>query len=252
MAVHPPLGGAATDGVAAQPHPKATRWLVITGGAVLVLALVLVALALSARAPRSGPVTGGQPASDAPTASTRDVRWEQVGGVALPVSATHGPRIETHGRASGYSRSEKGAALAAAQVLMRTSATSGSDVFLPVIASQVTGANVAAFQATTLQQYEALRAQTAVASGAAIPGGDARILGYRIARYGDNAGAATVEVVVASTSRGAAAGLVSFAVSLQWSYDDWRVLAPPDGDWGSVATQLGTPPAGLLTYDEIG
>jgi len=159
--------------------------------------------------------------------------------------------VETGGRASGYSRSESGAALAAVQVLMRTSATSGSGVFLPVIATQVTGANVAAFKAATLQEYERLRAQTAVASGAPIPGADARIAGYRIARYGETSGTATVEVVVTSPALSGRAPFVSFAVPLQWSYGDWRVVAPARGDWGSVSTVLGSRPAGLLAYDQL-
>src|SRR4051794_30665008 len=250
MAIDRAFRGAAMDDVATRPKQNRARWIVVVAATGLALVLA-VAVALS-RSSEAGPSAVRPSASSGPSGSTANVRWEDVGGVSLPVSATHGPRVQTRGQASGYSRSESGAALAAAQVVMRTSATSGSDVFLPVIASQVTGANVAAFQATTLQQYEALRAQTSVAAGAPIPGADARILGYRIALYGDTAGAATVDVVVASTSQGEHAGLVSFAVSLRWSYDDWRVLAPPDGDWGSVATLLGTPPAGLLSYDRIG
>ena len=46
--------------------------------------------------------------------------------------------------------------------------------------------------------------------------------------------------------------LLGFAVRLEWSYGDWRVLAPPAGDWGALATPVTTRPAGLRTYDQIG
>jgi hypothetical protein len=237
------------DDVATRPHQNRRRWIVMVAATGIALVLA-VAVALS-RSSDVEPPAARPSASSGRSDSTTTVRWEDVGGVSLPVSATHGPRVETGGRASGYSRSESGAALAAVQVLMRTSATSGSGVFLPVIATQVTGANVAAFKAATLEEYERLRAQTAVASGAPIPGADARIAGYRIARYGETSGTATVEVVVGSPALSERAPFVSFAVPLQWSYGDWRVVAPARGDWGSVSTVLGSRPAGLLAYDQL-
>jgi hypothetical protein len=251
MATDHAFRGAAMDEVPTRSHQNRFKWIAL--GAATALVLVIVVTVALLEGPSGAEPSAVRPsASSVPTGPKTNVRWEEVGGVSLPVSTTHGPRLRTGGRASGYSRSESGAALAAAQVLMRTSATSGSDVFLPVIATQVTGANVAAFKATTLQEYERLRAQTAVASGAPIPGADARIDGYRITRYGETSGTATVEVVVDSPTLSARQQLVGFAVSLQWSYDDWRVIAPARGDWGSVATELGSPPAGLLTYDQIG
>ena len=168
----------------------------------------------------------------------------------LPVSLAHGPHDQTNGRASGYSRRMEGAALAAAQVLLRTSATAGSAVFLPVLASQVAGANTPAFKASTLEQYQQLRTQTGVPAGEPIPNADARVAGYVVRSYSDTV--ATVAVVVDSPALRASARLISFVISLSWSYGDWRVLAPPRGDWGSVATQLGAPPAGMLTYDQVG
>src|SRR5215218_3168011 len=159
------------DDVATRPHQNRRRWIVMVAATGLALVLA-VAVALSRSSDLEPPAARPSASSD-PGDPTTTVRWEVVGGVSLPVSTTHGPRVKTGGRASGYSRSESGAALAAVQVLMRTSATSGSGVFLPVIATQVTGANVAVFKAATLQDYERLRAETAVAAGAPIPGADA-------------------------------------------------------------------------------
>jgi hypothetical protein len=219
-------------------------------GVLLVVALVVV-LARSSDDNAAAPADTPHQTEPA-EASVPAFRWDEVAGVRVPWSATHGPRIVEGGEASRYSRSEQGAALAAAQVLMRTSASAGSDVFLPAIATQVTGPNTAAMKATLLQQYERLRVQAAVADGAPIPGADGLITGYRVAAYDADAGTATVDVVVDSAVLRTRGQLLSFAVSLLWAYDDWRVLAPPRGDWGAVATQLGTPPAGLQLYEQIG
>ena len=39
-----------------------------------------------------------------------------------------------------------------------------------------------------------------------------------------------------------------FDVRLQRVDDDWRVLAPPRGDWGAVTTVLSRSPDGLISY----
>jgi hypothetical protein len=228
------------------PSRALVRWGL--GMGVFALAVIVLAV-VSLHGGSDGNAATAIPKAAA-TQTTPPFHWETVAGVLLPVSVEHGPRDETSGRAGSYSRTERGAALAAAQVLMRTSATSGSAVFLPVIATQVTGANTAAFKASILQTYQQLRLKSAVPDGDPIPSADARVAGYVVRDYRD--GAATVEVVVDSPSLRSDAELISFAVSLQWCYGDWRVLAPPRGDWGSVATQLGVPPAGMLTYDRIG
>lgn len=227
-------------------HRRAKLWW----GALLVAALIGLTFlgVLQLRAQPGDATAATHPLTAMSRVPTH--RWESVAGVKLPVSVAYGPHDETDGRASGYGRRKEGAALAAAQVLMRTSATAGSAVFLPVLASQVAGANTAAFKASTLEQYEQLRNQSGVPDGEPIPNADARVAGYVVRSYSDTA--ATVEVVVDSPALRASARLISFVVSLSWSYGDWRVLAPPRGDWGSVATQLGAPPVGMLTYDQIG
>lgn len=231
------------------------RWRLVlvaaVGFAVLLVVVLVVVLTRDSDDNEAAPADTSRPTASA-AASVPVFRWDEVAGVKVPWSATHGPRVVEGAEASGYSRSEQGAALAAAQVLMRTSATAGSDVFLPAIATQVTGPNTAALKAALLQQYEQLRAQAAVADGAPIPGADARITGYRVAAYDADAGTATVDVVVDSATLRTRGQLLTFAVSLQWAYDDWRVLAPPQGDWGAVATQLGSPPSGLQRYEQIG
>src|SRR4051812_47489618 len=118
MAIDRASRGAAMEQVPTRPHRDRIRWIVVAAVTALALALI-VTVALLSRTSGVKPSTARPSASSVPTGPTTNVRWEDVGGVSLPVSATHGPRIHTGGRASGYSRSESGAALAAAQVLMR-------------------------------------------------------------------------------------------------------------------------------------
>lgn len=224
---------------------------------VALLAVVLVVwLATGTTDP--SPADAQESASPAATAAatTPSPRWESVGGVRLPFSTVHGPRSTDLGRAGGYTRDQAGAALAAAQVLLRTTPEVGSNVFLPVLPAQVTGANAPVMRLHLLEQYAQLRAGTDVAEGAPIPGLATVVEGYVIRSLdtGDDgpAGAAVVDVVLGSPALRARSTLVAFTVSLQWSYGDWRVLAPPLGDWGQVATALTAPPVGMLPYDEIG
>jgi hypothetical protein len=220
----------------------------MAGAAVVVLAIVTAGVLTLSRTPERG---GALVAPTSITASDgSDVTWDEVAGVALPASRLHGPRITSRGRAAGYSRSERGAAFAAVHVLIRTSAASGPRVFEPVLASQVVGTHAGAMKAAVANEYQQLRAQYGVPHGEPIPGGDARVRGYRIATFDAGARRAWVDVALASAQLGSPTRVVDFTVELRWSEGDWRVVAPPDGDWSSRATLLGSPPAGLIPYGD--
>ena len=225
-------------------RPVRTRLAVVVVVALVLAAIAVAALLWTTQSPRQAPraaPTGSSGSSSSPTTAA-DVTWHQVAGVALPFSRLHGPRITTSGQAAGYSRSEQGAALAAVQVLMRTSASAGPSVYEPILATQVTGANLPAMKLAIEDEYQRLRA-----SGQ--PNGNAQVVGYLLVAYDASAANATVDVVV--TSADLAGQFISFRISLLWAEDDWRVLAPPSGSWGTVATTLGAPPAGLLDYREL-
>ena len=231
------------------------RLLTASAGAVLVLAaatLVAVRL-LGSHGPEAG-----HPSPAPPTRSASPGRpaltWRDVAGVRLPFSPTHGPRITDHGHAAGYSRTRQGAALAAVQVLARTSATAGPDVYRPVLGEQVTGPNTVAMGEHLDDRYEQLRRRPgneAVRDGAPIPGNNATVAGYLIDSYGPAAGTASVEVLLGTPDVGPGQ-VVTFAVTLQWIDGDWRVVAPPTGDWGTVASLLDTTPPRTLDYGQVG
>jgi hypothetical protein len=163
----------------------------------------------------------------------------------VPISAAHGPRILSGGRAASYTHDAEGAALAAVQVLVRTSPTAGAEIAQPVLAEQVVGPNAGALAGSLAS------APPGAGPGLVVPRNDAKMVGYRITSYRQGGTTAVVEVVLSSP--GMPTGqVVDFTVSLQWLDDDWRVLAPPDGDWGSVATTLAAAPVGTRDYGQVG
>jgi hypothetical protein len=228
-----------------------TRFVV---GAALVASLVLaiggVLVVRDRQPPRAAasqpPATVTQQATPPP-----GVSWVPVAGVQVPVSRLHGPRISTGATASGFSRSERGAALAAVHVLVRTSAAAGPNIYRPTVTQQMIGANVAAMKLLLDQQYQELRAADPVPDGQAVTG-DAVVKGYRVAAYGPDQRTSTIDVLLTSRALQASGQRLQFAVQLVWDHGDWRVVAPPRGDWSAAMTTLGSDPAGLLSYDEAG
>jgi hypothetical protein len=97
-------------------------------------------------------------------------------------------------------------------------------------------------------KYERLRARAGVPDGEPVATGSARVRGYVVRTVDLTTGDATVDVVLTSADLDAQGRAVSFRVELRWQNDDWRVLAPVNGDWGTAATPLGDLPAGLVTY----
>jgi hypothetical protein len=241
---------------------RARRQLAALAVAVtLVLAAVglLTVRLLDHRAPDTGAGTLGSqsvpPSPSSPSARAAaaggDVRWQDVAGVRLPFSPAHGPRNTGRGRAAGYARTPLGAALAAVQVLARTSTTAGPGVYRPVLTSQVTGANAGALARRVDEQYQQLRRAGggAVRDGDPVPGNNATVAGYLLDSYDEAAGTALVEVLLGSGEL-PSGQVIAFALDVQWTGGDWRVVAPPAGDWGTLARTLPGTPSGTLEYGQ--
>ncbi|WP_243707313.1 hypothetical protein [Micromonospora sp. KC606] len=71
-----------------------------------------------------------------PTTAPAGVRWELVGPLAVPVSATAGPKRATGTTASGFAHTPEGALIAAAQIGMRSSYSLGRNYWEPTIEQQ--------------------------------------------------------------------------------------------------------------------
>ena len=66
-----------------------------------------------------------QPSVTPEPSTTPTMGWVDVHGVALPVSARHGPARVDGARSSGFAKTEAGAAIAAAHLLTRVSPSAG-------------------------------------------------------------------------------------------------------------------------------
>jgi hypothetical protein len=183
-----------------------------------------------------------------PSPTPVELSWVEAGGVALPVSATHGPWALVDGLASGWSQSEEGAALAAAHLLVRSGPTAGPEVFEPTITGQTTGPNVAALKLAVNEQYAELEPAATDPRGLQ---GDAQLIGYRVAAFDLEADAAVIDLVLDSTQLSDSERFLQVTVSLEWLNDDWWLVAPPKGDWALVSTPLGALPDGLQRYEDL-
>lgn len=223
---------------------------------VLVAAILLVVAGLIVAQSRDEPGSAAQPSEgpEEPSAESAgsepvlELTWDEAGGAALPVSAMHGPRSLRDGLASGWSQSEKGAALAAAHLLVRSGPTVGPEVFEPTISGQVTGPNTAALKLAVNEQHSKLEH---TADAAQKSQGVAQMVGYRVSVYDPAAGSAVIELVLDSAQLAESQRYLQVTVSLQWLNDDWWLVAPPKGDWAVVSTPLGALPDGLQRYEDL-
>jgi hypothetical protein len=172
-----------------------------------------------------------------------DVTWDDLAGVKVPVSRTHGPLMDNHGLATGYTRTEPGAALAAANMLVRSSPAVSPTIYEATITAQGTGANVGALKLTVAAQHAQLES---IGSSAR-----AQLVGYVIRSFDSQAGAATVDVLLTAPDSPADQHLLQVTVTLQWQADDWHFVAPPRGDWASVSTSLTAEPPATQRFEDL-
>jgi len=163
------------------------------------------------------------------------VSWTNFHGIDLPVSTPAGPRAMRNGLASGFARSPAGALLAAINIAVRTAARWGPAIFRPTITQQVTGPAAGALLRADTDAYAQLRT-TPHDNSKAASSSQAVEEAYRFVAY--TPAAAIVEVV--TTSQGASGSLVLVMTRLRvaWLRGDWRLYAPPDGDWANAATAI--------------
>jgi len=178
-----------------------------------------------------------------------DVAWQDFAGLDLPVSAAAGPHCQQAGRASCFTHTDRGAALAAIHLLVRTFPFAGSAVFTPTIAEQVVGPDVAALVRLTANAYAGVAPAARVRDGAPIRSEGGWVAGYRL-QPGDTENEPTVRVLIRQTGEGDATGFTEYAVRLTWQHGDWRLIAPAWGDWRSAARPMRqADPDAYTTYD---
>lgn len=169
----------------------------------------------------------------------QDLTWTSFHGMQLPASATAGPRDTPGGLASGFADTPQGALLAAINIGVRTAAQWGSAIFKPTIIHQVTGPDAAALLHAEETAYAQLRAATHVRAAQPAGQGYAAEDGYRFLAW--SPAAATVDIATVGPTASGATALASTRIQVLWERGDWRVVAPPGGNWASAATAISSP-----------
>jgi hypothetical protein len=160
--------------------------------------------------------------------------WTDFHGIALPVSAQDGPRHTRAGLAWGFTDTRRGALLAAVNIAVRTAAQWGPAVYQPTIHNQITGPDAGALLKADASDYAALRAAAHVQAGQPAGRGYAAETAYRFTAW--TAAAATVDIVTEGPGSGSAPMTAVTRIRLTWQHGDWRVIAPPGGNWANSAT----------------
>jgi hypothetical protein len=163
-----------------------------------------------------------------------NVSWTDFHGIQLPVSTEAGPRYRNNSLVRGFADTPLGAVLAAVNIVVRTAAQWGPRIYRPTITHHVTGPATAALLAADNSDYAALRAAAPVAPGQPAGRGYAVEAAYRLAAYTPTA--ATADIVTEGPASNNTTVIAVTRIHVVWQRGDWRVVAPPGGNWASSAT----------------
>jgi len=225
---------------AARQAPRRLR--MAAAAAVIVVLGAALALAVTsgggARSPGPARQSPAPPASGPPLPRTglAGLRWSGYHGIQLPSSPAAGPHHVSNGLAWGFVDTPLGALLAALNIAVRANAQWGPDVFVPTIGDQVTGPDAAALLASCQAGYGQASQAAHIAGGQ--PLGNAYVTEEAFRWAGWSPADATVDLVSAGPGSQGITIRASTRVEVVWSGGDWRVVAPPGGDWGNAAAQL--------------
>jgi hypothetical protein len=164
------------------------------------------------------------------------VRWSSFYGVELPVSAQAGPYDTSGGVATGFAHTPLGALLAAVNIGVRANAQWGPRIFTTVIRGQVTGPDAAALLASCQAAYDQAAQSDGVTRGQPLGTVNVTEQAFRWITY--TPAAAIFDLAVAGPGASGATVRASVQMQVVWDGGDWKVVAPPGGDWGTSAAEL--------------
>jgi hypothetical protein len=163
----------------------------------------------------------------------RGLTWTGFHGIQLPASATAGPRNSRGGLARGFTDTPQGALLAAVNIAVRTAADWGPAIFRPTVTSQVTGPGARSLLAADIRSYaQARRTSGGRPSQATTAVEEA----YRFEAYAP--AAATIDLVTSGPGSNGNPVLAVTQLRVIWRHRDWRLVAPPAGDWAKVSAGI--------------
>lgn len=179
----------------------------------------------------------------AAASSTSDYTWVTVVGARVPVSGD-GPHDTRDGLARGFAHTSAGAVLAAAHITLRLSPQVGPAVFEATCHQQVVGPDAAVLLQHVEDDYQTARTQLGATYGA--PAGQlySTTLGYRVQQ--PSADQALVGLLIQGPGKTGSV-LVALSVEMQWTGQDWALVAPTGGTWDN-ATVIVTDATGYTPF----
>jgi hypothetical protein len=112
----------------------------------------------------------------------------------------------------------------------------GPRIFTAVIRGQVTGPDAAALLASCQAAYDQAAQSGQVVGGQPLGTVDVAEQAFRWITY--TSSAAILDLAVAGPGAGGATVRASVQMEAVWDGGDWKVVAPPGGDWGNSAAGL--------------
>ncbi|MEU5885181.1 hypothetical protein [Spirillospora sp. NPDC047279] len=189
------------------------------------------------RAASAGPISAeeGTRLQVSPPVDFAGLTWKDYSGVRLPYSALDGPRMTRGDLASGFSRTPRGALLAAIHIGVRANPQWEPHVFEDTIRRQVTGPDGSELLSETRSSKAGQREQPAGDSGA-----KAYVVIEAFRWQGYTPETASLDLLTAGPGDSDATVRAVTRLQVQWRRGDWRLVAPPGGAWSGSAAPART------------
>jgi hypothetical protein len=214
--------------------------------AVTVAAVAVIALAWHSPPRGGGPAapaaaasprgTIPQPPPQLPVVNLRGLTWRSFHGVQLPASSLAGPRDTDGGTAAGFADTPLGALVAAVDIGVRVNAQWGPGIFGPEIRRDVTGPAAAQLLASCQSAYASQARADGLSGGQPLGSVTVTEKAFRWVAYTGTA--AILDLVSAGPGSQGGTVMASVQVEVLWEHGDWRLVAPPGGDFGNSAAAL--------------
>ncbi len=197
---------------------------------------------LAPAAPARSPALPARPALPegplVPQGALAGLRWSGYHGVKLPSSPLAGPRDTAGGRAWGFADTPLGALVAAVNIAVRANPEWGPGVFGPTIRGQVTGPDAGALLAACQASYDQAAATAGITAGEPLGSASVTEEAFRVIAWSPSQ--ATIDLVSAGPGSDGRTVRAVTRIQVTWDGADWKVIAPPGGDWSAAASLLGS------------
>ena len=180
--------------------------------------------------------TASQPAPQLPVLDLAGLTWRSFHGVMLPSSPAAGPRDTAGGTAAGFSDTPLGALVAAVNIGIRANAQWGPGIYSPEIRRDVTGPSAPQLLADCQSGYASQARADGISGGQPLGSVTVTVKAFRWIAY--TPAAALLDLVSAGPGSQGGTVMASAQLEVVWEHGDWRLVAPPGGDFGNSAAVL--------------